>query len=385
MLQASPRAGQTALYYSGFVVLGLLDGGIGPSLSTFAGSAGVTLAEIAACVAAAALGRLSGSVIAGRLYGRVNGHLALAVGFALTAAASGAITFLPGLLALVAGSYLLGLFSSTVDVGSNTMIQWTHGDRVGPYMNGLHLAFGGGGALAPVVIATSLAATGQVRFAWLGIAALNVAMMVAALLIRPPSPPPVHSAAGLSRVKALPLALIGGAFFAYAGCEITMVTWAADYGVAIGLERTGAATVFATTYWLSFMVGRLLAIPATHRFPLRSVTGAAFVLSAAAGLAFVLSGGASPWLWLAVCGVGVGIAPIFPNAVAFAGARLGATAGITGYVFVLASLGALLWPWVAGQLFETTRGAIVPWMVFGFSVATGLLFWAFDRATRPAA
>jgi hypothetical protein len=67
---------------------------------------------------------------------------------------------------------------------------------------------------------------------------------------------------------------------------------------------------------------------------------------------------------------------------AFAGERLGATAGITGYVFVLGSLGAILWPWFAGQLFEPTRGAVIPWMAFGFVAASMLIFAVFDRATQ---
>ncbi len=377
----SPRAAQTLLYFAGFIVLGLVDGGIGPSLSTFAGNAGVSLAEISGMFAAMALGRLCGSAIAGRVYGRMNGHHALGLGFGLTAASAAAITFLPEFIVVVAGAFMLGMFSSTVDVGSNTLIQWAHGERVGPFMNGLHLAFGVGGALAPVLIAASLLASGQVRVAWLAIAALNAAMMAAALLIRPPTTPALHASTALVPVPRATLALIGFLFFIYAGCEATLFVWTADYGVAIGFERTGAATALATTYWLSFMAGRLLAIPASHRFPVRTVTLGAFGLAIVAGLAFGLSGGQSVWLWLAVCGVGIGTGPIFPNALAFAGERLGATAGVTGYVFVLGSLGAMLWPWLAGQLFESTHGAVIPWMVFGFVTATAVLFVVFDRMT----
>ena len=65
-LRVSPRAAQTSLYVAGFIALGLVDGGVGPSLSTFAANAGVSLGEIAIIVAAMALGRLTGSAIADR-------------------------------------------------------------------------------------------------------------------------------------------------------------------------------------------------------------------------------------------------------------------------------------------------------------------------------
>jgi len=382
-LRVSPRAAQTSLYVAGFIALGLVDGGVGPSLSTFAANAGVSLGEIAIIVAAMALGRLTGSAIAGRLYARAHGHRALAAGYALTALAAAAITFVPGVPAAAAAFFLLGGFSSTVDVGSNTLIQWTHGDRVGPYMNGLHLAFGAGGALAPLLIAASLTLSGQVRVAWLVIGAVNALIMLAALTVSPPKPSvsAAASAAG-KRPPTATLALVGLLFFAYAGCEATMFTWTADYGVSLGFDRTGAATALATAFWLSFMAGRLFAIPATHRWPIRTVSIGALGLGIISGLAFVLSAGQSPWIWIAVCGLGVAIGPIFPNMLAFAGERLGATAGITGFVFVLTSVGAMLWPWLAGQLFEPTRGAVIPLMAFGFAAVSLLLFGLFDRATH---
>ena len=379
----SPRVAQTGLYGAGFIALGLVDGGVGPSLSTFAANAGVSLGEIAIIVAAMAFGRLTGSAIAGRLYAHAHGHRALAGGYALTALAAAAITFLPGVPAAAVGLFLLGTFSATVDVGSNTLIQWTHGDRVGPFMNGLHLAFGAGGALAPVLVAASLTLSGQVRVAWLVIAAVNVLIMLAALTVAPPRPSTHQAAAAAGpRAPGATLALVGLLFFAYAGCEATMFTWTADFGVSLGFERTGAATALATAFWLSFMAGRLLAIPATHRWPIRTVSIGALGLGIVSGLAFVLSAGQSPWIWIAVCGLGVAIGPIFPNMLAFAGERLGATAGITGFVFVLTSVGAMLWPWLAGQLFEPTRGAVIPWMALGFVAASLLIFAAFDRATK---
>ncbi len=366
---------------AGFIALGLVDGGVGPSLSTFAANAGVSLGEIAIIVAAMALGRLTGSAIAGRLYAHSHGHRALAGGYALTAFAAAAITYLPGVPAAAVGLFLLGAFSSTVDVGSNTLIQWTHGDRVGPFMNGLHLAFGAGGSLAPLLVAASLTLSGQVRIAWLAIGAVNVLIMLAALTVSPPRPSVSQTAAAATRPPTARLALVGLLFFAYAGCEATLFTWTADYGVSLGFERTGAATTLATAFWLSFMAGRLLAIPATHRWPIRTVSIGALGLGIVSGLAFVLSAGQSPWIWLAVCGLGVAIGPIFPNMLAFAGERLGATAGITGFVFVLTSVGAMLWPWLAGQLFEPTHGAVIPWMALGFVAASLAIFAVFDRAT----
>lgn len=376
-----PRAAQTSLYVAGFIALGLVDGGVGPSLSTFAANAGVSLGEIAIIVAAMALGRLTGSAIAGRLYARAHGHRALAGGYALTALAAAAITYLPGVPAAAVGLFLLGVFSSTVDVGSNTLIQWTHGNRVGPFMNGLHLAFGAGGALAPLLVAASLTLSGQVRLAWLVIGAVNTLIMIAALTVTPPRPSVSQSASAGTRPPTTKLVLVGLLFFAYAGCEATMFTWTADYGVSLGFERTGAATTLATAFWLSFMAGRLLAIPATHRWPIRTVSIAALGLGIVSGLAFVLSAGQSPWIWLAVCGLGIAIGPIFPNMLAFAGERLGATAGVTGFVFVLGSLGTMLWPWLAGQLFEPTHGVIIPWMALGFVAVSMLIFGVFDRAT----
>ncbi|MEO6063036.1 MAG: MFS transporter [Thermoflexales bacterium] len=239
-------------------------------------------------------------------------------------------------------------------------------------------------ALAPLLVAASLTVSGQVRIAWLAIGAVNVLIMLAALTVSPPRPSVSQTASAGTRPPTPKLVLLGLLFFAYAGCEATMFTWTADYGVSLGFERTGAATTLATAFWLSFMAGRLLVIPATHRWSIRNVSIGAHGLGIVSGLVFVLSAGKSFWIWPAVCGLGIAIGPILPNMLAFVGERLGATAGVAGYVFVLGSLGSMLWPWLAGQLFESTRGAVIPWMALGFVASSMLIFTVFDRATLPS-
>lgn len=377
---------QTRLYLFGFVALGLIDAAIGPSLGPLARSFGVDLAAVASALVAMAVGRLLGSALSGRLYALPAPHRTLALGFAFSALMALAITLTQSVPGMLVVGFGLGIVSSTVDVGSNTLIQWAHGERVGPYMNALHVAFGIGGALAPPTVAMSLQAVSGVQFAWAVVAALCLLTALAAL--RTPAPPPSAAQAQGTKNKISPLVLLplGVTFFLYVGAEASLVTWLTDYGVLMGMDRVGAATALATGFWVTYIVGRLTAIALTRRIaPLRVALGG-LVLGALAAILFVLSsahaeGGNAP-LWVAVLAMGLGFGPVFPNAVSVAGARLGATSGLTSFLFVVAGAGATFWPWWVGQRIDATAGGVVPWVAAACMAGSFVGFSAFLLRTR---
>jgi FHS family Na+ dependent glucose MFS transporter 1 len=60
---------------------------------------------------------------------------------------------------LVGLIFLIGIMQSSIDVGENTLMVWLHGNKVAPFMNGLHFSFGIGSFTAPLIIAQSLKGT----------------------------------------------------------------------------------------------------------------------------------------------------------------------------------------------------------------------------------
>ena len=362
-----------------------LTGILGPTLSRLATQTGSTLSQISILFLAKSAGYVSGSLLSGRAYDRFAGHpilvlagLALAGGMALTPIA-------PWLWLLAAFMFILGLAEGAIDVGTNTLIVWTYGDGVGPYMNGLHLAFGVGAFVGPLVVAQAIAWSGGIAWAYWALAL--IILPTSAWLARLPSPTPHMTAqtAPDGAVKYALVALFVACFFFYVGAEVSFGSWVYTYANRLGLADPVMAAYLTSAFWGALTVGRLMAIPIAARFRPRTIMAvnlAGCVLSVGLALFFPAS---TLVIWISAIGAGLSMASVFPTLMNLAGRRLRLTARTTSFFFVGASLGGMVWPWIIGQLFEPVGPRITMATIF---VVVGLEAAAFVAlmiyAPRPA-
>jgi FHS family Na+ dependent glucose MFS transporter 1 len=384
------RLRNTIAYYYIFVVLGLVMSTTGPALSTLAAHTGVTLEKISGLFIITSLGSMVGATTGGWLVDRVRGHLLLAI-----CALSALILFsvLPLLTSFWLLMALFFLFSSAqimVDVGTNTLIVWTHGNSVAPYMNGLHFAFGFGGLFAPQLVARSLAWTGDIQWAYWTVALLTIPFVLTVWRI--PSPPrPTKSQAPSVAAKVstkqsaaksshnFVILMVGLIFFFMAGVEMTIFGWAFNYGVAIGMDKLTTAATFASAMWGAFSLSRLISIPVSTRLSLRATMYVVLIGMTMSGLLFIVGGDSQLVAWLAVCAIGFFVGPIFPTGLSYIGSRMSVSGAITSFVFVMSSVGSMLFPFLAGQMFEPIGVFTLRWMLFVLSALCLAAFVALDR------
>src|SRR5262249_9087347 len=58
-------------------------------------------------------------------------------------------------------------------------------------------------------------------------------------------------------------------------------------------------------------------------------------------------------LWFGAIGLGLAIAPVFPNIFGLAERFLGLSGKVTGLFLVGSSAGSMFWPWLTGQFFKS--------------------------------
>jgi FHS family Na+ dependent glucose MFS transporter 1 len=68
--------------------------------------------------------------------------------------------FVPLLWLLVAVLFITGAVQGVLNIGGNALLVWVHGDKVGPFMNGLHFFFGVGTFITPIIVAQFIARQG---------------------------------------------------------------------------------------------------------------------------------------------------------------------------------------------------------------------------------
>jgi MFS transporter, FHS family, Na+ dependent glucose transporter 1 len=339
---------QTAAYYAGFIAIGLCGGQLGPSLSTLANHTGSTLGAISVVFVASAFGRLIGSLSGGWLLDRVRGHPLMALGYLFVGSAMALIPLAQSLPALIAVLLFYGVAVNWLDVGANTLIVRVHGEKVAPYMNGLHLTFGIGGSLAPLLVGRSFALTNDIHASYWLVAALMLPMALWQLRLPSPVVSLTDSAQAAQPVAPWLIIALGVFFFCLVGIEVTGAQWTFNLGLALGMSREAGAPLLASTFWW------------TARYLVIDLAGA--VIFALVLLFALLTGGNETLVWIGVIGSGLAIASAFPSALSYVGSHMNMTGKITGSLFASANIGVMVVPWVVGQLFEPVGTVAIPVM-----------------------
>ena len=371
----------TLLFYAVIFILGLMTATTGPALPTLAEKTGSSIGEMGIAITAVAFGYVGGSLLSGRMSGRLAGMWVLA---GATVGAAGVVSLIPfvtNLWVLVGALTAAGACLSTIDVGCNTLIVWHYRTDVAPYMNGLHLAFGIGAFVAPLLVSPFDDATTAY---WLyAVAALPVAV----LLTRQPSPQAparVHESgsAGVFRQHRLLLILMALLFFLHVGAEVAFSGFIFSYAEAVELGSEAAASLLNSLFWGGFVVGRVLAIPLSMRVASRTILLADLIFASASLAFLVLLSDWSPSIWIGTFAFGLAVASLFATSFNYTEERAPITSGVTSLFLIGASLGSMTIPWVIGRLFDSRGPDWVVYVTAAAMAAALLVFLAIDSTAR---
>ncbi|MFI6808200.1 MFS transporter [Streptomyces luteogriseus] len=315
-------------------------------------SAGLSTAELALVLLAAALGMVAGLQMGGRLAHPARLPALLtggAIGLAACLAALGACRSLDTLLAV---AFVFGAAHGVLDVAANSSAvrcQIAHGR---PIMAGLHASYSLGALAGAAMAAVTAHTTHHVVFAGVGATAMAAACAttrltrcVAAPGLEPaqnPATPDPKEHGGLSRPR---LWLLGALAAATLLGEGAAADWAAVHLHSLDATTATSAAAFAL-YSAAMAAGRLAGDRLTTRYGAPAVvrTGAAL---AALGLATGLVGSTITFALAGWTAFGLGLSVTIPSLITAAGAggpRAVANVAVTGYVGLLAGpalIGAL--------------------------------------------
>lgn len=384
--QLLPRA---LVYYASYVILGLSLSVLGPTLLSLADQTGSTLGQIGIIFSANSLGVIAGSLLGGWIYDRQKGHPTFAVALLLMALLLFGIPLVSSRWLLVVVMLMLGVAAGVVDVGGNTLIVWLFGKTVGPYMNALHLFFGIGALLAPILADRVVVATDGIRWVYWILALLALPILVWALRTPSPSRSPqreqekvkVKGSRSLQRYSLL-VVMISLFFFLHTGTELSYGGWIFSYAVALQIGPDSIARLLNSAYWGGFTIGRVISIPLALKLRPQTMLLLDMIGAITSLGVIALLPEWPPAIWVGTIGLGLSIASLFPTSLNFAERRMPISGRVTSYFLVGANAGAMLLPWVIGQLFESVGPQAMIWMLFGVVVAALVMLLVIMRYSR---
>ncbi len=380
----SPNSRRTLGYYLLILCLGLNTAVFGPTLAALAQQTQAQIGDMGQIFFVGAIGAVLGTFFGGRLFDRFNGHIVLSVVQIIAGLIVLSVPFISSLNLLLVAIVVKGAMEGTLNNGVNTMLVWTHKEKVSPYMNGLHFCFGLGAFLAPLLIAQVIDQSGAYRWVYVGLGFLTILTGLLLSLVAGRSPA-THPAKIQSETppQHIPYSVIFTAalfLFFYVGSEIAFGGWIYTYAVELKLLPAAQAAYLTSGFWLAFTLGRLISVPLATRLAPRQMI--AFALAGGAicmGLLFAFADSTSI-LWLAALGVGFCMAPIYPSGFTLAVSGLHLTARSSGVILLGDSFGGMLLPWLVGQVLGVAGPRAMVYLVLGSLLCDSIAFVALLRA-----
>ena len=375
----------TTAYYLAFIILGLATAVEGPSLPTLAKHTSTTLDQISLIFIVGAFGYLLGSIIGGKAYDRLPGHRFIAGTLSLLIVAAFLFPLASTLWVLLSAALVKGLCTGALDVGCNTLLQWLHKEKVGPFMNGLHFSFGLGSFFSPILLAQIYSATHDITWGFWIIALLIIPLAVWYwFLPELPTQPNTEQIINHSPIPYIPVLLIVLAFFLYVGAEVGFANWIYTYAVTVNLATPVTAAYLTSAFWGLFTIGRLLGVWISTRVNSKTILFLDLTGCIASLGLIILGKEAAPLLWAGSIGLGFSMASIFPTVMMLAGESMRVSGTITGWFLVGAGAGGMLLPWLIGQAFTASGPYAMMTIILADLILNGLILATFIYSIRPS-
>jgi FHS family Na+ dependent glucose MFS transporter 1 len=378
---------RTFSYYFLFTCLGLNMAITGPTLPALATQTNSRIGQMGLLFLVSSIGYTLGTLISGRIFDRARGHLVLGIAQLFVAAMLVLIPLTTWLWVLLVILVCMGVAGGFINTGGNLLMTWTHGEKVGPFMNALHFFFGLGAFLSPLLIAQVIGVAGGYRWGY-WILAIIATLVGLRMLTTPGNPRPSFARDGetVRSVGPIPVALIIACmlfFFFYVGAEIAFGGWIYTYAVTLNLAGIVMAAYLNSAFWLAFTIGRLISIPLATRFTPKQVILTALLSSLSVLILGMLFSNSSTVLWLMVIGLGFCMAPVYATGFTLAGQSMALTGLLTSIILLGDSLGGMVLPSLVGQVIESTGPQAMVYLIFGSLVLNLLAFFGILRL-RPA-
>lgn len=376
------------LAFFAFILIGANDGAVGVLLPSMRSFYQVDKATIGFLFLAGTLGYLVASFNQGLLIEKLGNRLFLVVGVSVFMLGAGVLSLQPVFPVALVAVLLIGCGGAALDAGLNAYIAGL--PRNASLLNYLHAFYGIGALLGPALASLILAANwtwNSVYFIWAGVGAVAligfwfVFRESAADAGKKEAKEPGNVLASALRLRVV---WIGALFLLfYVGTEVSLGSWSYTFLT----EERHLPTLFSgwavSGYWFGLTIGRLtLARLAERGGGKRLIQGC--LAGVAVGVAFIWfapnEGVAAAGLWIA----GFSLGPIFPTTIAIMSTLVSARLlpSAIGFLASLGSMGAALFPWLAGNLAQQFGlWTLLPYVVVLSGVMLAL--WLALRA-RPA-
>jgi FHS family glucose/mannose:H+ symporter-like MFS transporter len=376
----------TWLCYACLMMVGVNSGWIGPFLPEISRIVILPIDRAGLIVSASAAGYFISVLVAGETSESWSAQAILIGAMILFTAGLFGLGAARGLGGLLASGFVIGLANGGIDVGANALIVELNRDRMASALNYLHVLFGVGALLGPMIVAGALAQT--ISYSRVFATGAIACALIALALVATPALEILTSQeqpGGLLPMLARPLIwVVGGVMLLYVGAEVGIGAWLFVYLRRAGAVSTVLASSGVSLYWLGLVAGRMAGGRLAHRFSIPQFTVMSCALSALALIGLITAPSNHLAAALMVMLIGLGYGPVFPNMIATGAARFPSEVGrMTSIVVAAGAIGGTFVPLIMGRAIAMSNVRASMEIALGVTASMALLAMALTRFETP--
>ena len=342
--------------YLAFISLGLPDGLLGIAWPFMSSRANVPIDSLGILLFGFTTGYLSTSSTSGKIVKLMSLGTLLAISCTLTALSLLIYAFSDAWYVMIAASFFLGSGGGAIDSSINTFAASRFSAST---VNWLHAFYGVGATTGPLLITFMIASDLEWYQGYIVVAAIQLSLAVLFFFTQKrwkasdtSSQEEHHASAEYLQTLRLPIVwLYMLIFFLYTGLEQGFGQWLFTILTkSRGIEAEHAG-LWASLYWGSLTVGRIVFGVVLTRIPVKRVLVGS-MLGIVSGIVLFAADVNTPTTLLGIAVLGIANAPVFPSLISITPKRIGKEHAATaiGVQISVAMLGGALLPGFAGWL-----------------------------------
>ena len=366
----------TFLGYSCLLLVGINAGWLGPFLPEIARLTHIAIDRAGLIVSATAAGYLLALLAAGEMSQHLTARVTLAVAMVLLGAGLFGLALAPGLAMLLGSAAVIGLGAGAIDVSTNALVAELNRERLASALNYLHVMFGVGALMGPLIVGFALAerVPYSIAFAAGAVAAGIVAALLWATPIAEAQMEAVSGVGFLAMLSHAQIWILSAILLLYVGAESGIGAWLFLFLRTAGRLGDSPASWAVSLYWLGLILGRVIGGRLAHALGPREFSIVAAALAAAAIIG-LLAAPATHWFAaLMAILIGAGFGPVFPNMIAIGAELFPAEVGrMTSVVAAGSAIGGMIVPWTMGRALVAASPAAAMEVALAVTVMMGTL------------
>lgn len=377
-----------------FFFFGIYNAGVGSVLFELSDRTGSTLSAVGIIFTAIYAGSLSTQFSSGWLTTRFGRMKVMTVSVFLMSLGILGLVASTSLAMLIIACFLLGLGQGGVDIISNNLVTQAYPEKSVEVLNILHLAFGVGATVGPMLISIAIRNSGGGLLIEGMVALLLFLSGIVYLLIQKNSSIKIISDTSYSTQRETSrnetpfyrdvfVWLLGFMLLLIGGTQFSAGSWAVVFMTKTLVMRTDQASLVASLYWLFISLGRIVAVFLARYVSQKDMLCIHWGGSFVGAVLYALFVGQRVPSIISLLMISLFFGGLYPLLLAFIPKYFGNNIDKASSIIVtLGTVGGLILPWATGSILNGISPTMFTWSLVICIFFVGVLSFSFLRKMR---